>query len=165
MKNIWKMMKYTWKLKELNVLANTNFGGDKVPKEDVYHTCISCASIDSVMKMEKNNCSQVYLEECKYKIKKKKMSEFINVKLESDSSSDSDCIFLLAVMPLTFIQRGNCIFYGNCIWCRDYPMRGRLYPVKFICPLLVLNMLVHSYMCWKSLALSVWLQKLLPSAI
>ena len=30
------------------------------------------------MRMEKKNYSQVYLEECKYKIKKIKMSEFIN---------------------------------------------------------------------------------------
>ena len=30
------------------------------------------------MRMEKKNYSQVYLEECKYKIKEIKMSEFIN---------------------------------------------------------------------------------------
>ena len=29
------------------------FGGDKVPKEDVHHTCVTCRSIDSVMQMEK----------------------------------------------------------------------------------------------------------------
>ena len=42
------------------------------------------------MKMEKKNYPQVYLEECKYKVKKKKMPEFIDVELESDSSYDSD---------------------------------------------------------------------------
>ena len=46
-----------------------------------------CISIDSVMKMEKNNYPQVYLEECKYKIKKIKMPGFIDAELESDSSS------------------------------------------------------------------------------
>ena len=44
-------------------------------------------SIDSVIKMEKKNCPQVYLEECKFKIKKKKMPGFIDAELESDSSS------------------------------------------------------------------------------
>ena len=70
-------------------MVNPNFWGDKVPKEGVHHTCIVCISIDSVMKMEKKNYyPQVYLEECKYKIKKKKMSRFIAVELELDSGSD-----------------------------------------------------------------------------
>ena len=40
------------------------------------------------MKMEKENYPQVYLEECKYKIKKKKMSKFIDDELELDSDSE-----------------------------------------------------------------------------
>ena len=76
------------KIKEYNGVVNTNFWGDKIPKEGVHHTCIACISIDSIMKMEKQNYPQVYLEECKYKIKKIKMSGFIDVELESDSSSD-----------------------------------------------------------------------------
>ena len=47
-------------------------------------------SIDSVMKMEKKNYPQVYLEECRYKLKKKKMHEFIDAELESGSDSDSE---------------------------------------------------------------------------
>ena len=47
----------------------------------MHHTCISCISIDSVMKMDKENYPQVYLEECKYKIKNIKMPEFIGVEL------------------------------------------------------------------------------------
>ena len=42
------------------------------------------------MRAEKKNYPQVYLEECKYKIKKIKMPEFIDAKLESNSSSDSE---------------------------------------------------------------------------
>ena len=38
--------------------------------------------------MEKKNFPQVYLEECKYKIKKIQMSRFINTELDSDSESD-----------------------------------------------------------------------------
>ena len=41
------------------------------------------------MRIERNY-PQVYLEECMYKIKKKKMSEVIDFELELDSSSDSE---------------------------------------------------------------------------
>ena len=46
--------------------------------------------IDSVMKIEKKNYPQVYLEECKYKIKKTKMDKFIEAEIESESESESD---------------------------------------------------------------------------
>ena len=42
-----------------------------MPKENEYYTCITCITIDFVMRMEKKNYPQVYLEECKYKIKKR----------------------------------------------------------------------------------------------
>ena len=45
----------------------------------------------TVMKIDKKNHLQVYLEECKYKVKKIQMSRFINTELKSDSdSSDSE---------------------------------------------------------------------------
>ena len=56
----------------------------------MHYTCIVCITIDSVMKMNKKNYPQVYLEECKYKIKKIKMSRFINSELESNLDSDSE---------------------------------------------------------------------------
>ena len=40
------------------------------------------------MKMKKKNYPQVYLEECKYKVKKKNTPRFINTELESDSEPD-----------------------------------------------------------------------------
>ena len=66
------------------------FWSDKVPKEGGHHTCIACISIGSVMKIKKKNYPQVYLEECKYKIKKIKMPGFIDAELESDSGSGSE---------------------------------------------------------------------------
>ena len=58
-------------------------------KEGVHHACIACVSIDSVMKMDKENNPQVNLEECKYKIRKN-MSKFMYAELELDSNSNSD---------------------------------------------------------------------------
>ena len=46
-------------------------------------------TIDSVMRMDKKkNHPQVYLEECKYRIKKIQMSRFINTELKSESESE-----------------------------------------------------------------------------
>ena len=72
------------KVREANGVIKTNFLGDEIPKESTHYTCIACVSIDSVMRMEKKNYPQVYLEECKYKIKKTK------VELETESKSKSD---------------------------------------------------------------------------
>ena len=40
--------------------------------------------------MNENNYPQVYLEECKYKVKKIHTPRFINIELESDSESDAE---------------------------------------------------------------------------
>ena len=42
------------------------------------------------MRIEKKSYPQVYLEECKCKIKKMQMSRFINNELESEWESESD---------------------------------------------------------------------------
>ena len=69
-------------------MIKTNFLGDKVPKENEHYTCITCITIDSVMRMKKKNFLQVYLEECKYRMKKTKMTKFIEAELESESESE-----------------------------------------------------------------------------
>ena len=56
----------------------------------MHYTCIAYITIDSVMKMDKKYFPQVYLEECKYKIKKMNMSRFINMELYLDSEPDSE---------------------------------------------------------------------------
>ena len=78
------------KVRKFDGVIKTNFLGDEVPKENIYYTCIACITIDSVMRMEKKNYPQVYLEECKYKIRKMQMFKFINTELESESESKSD---------------------------------------------------------------------------
>ena len=61
-----------------------------MPKENMYYTCIACITIDSVINFNKKNHPQVYLEECKYRIKKIKIPKFIKTELKSDSDSDLD---------------------------------------------------------------------------
>ena len=78
------------KVREFNGVIKTNFLGDEVPKENEHYTCIACITIDSVMRTEKKNYPQVYLEEFKYRTKKTKMTKFIEAELESESESESD---------------------------------------------------------------------------
>ena len=61
-----------------------------MPKENMHYTCIACLTIDSVLKIDKKNHPQVYLEECKYRVKKIQISRLINTELKSDSDSDSE---------------------------------------------------------------------------
>ena len=78
------------KVREFDGSIKTNFLGNNLPKENTYYACIACITIDSIFKMKKKNYPQVYLEECKYKVKKIHTPRFINFQLETDSGSDSD---------------------------------------------------------------------------
>ena len=69
-------------------MTKTNFLGDEIPKENVHYTCMTCITVDSVLKMKKKKYLQVYLEECKYRMKKTKMTKFINTALKSESESE-----------------------------------------------------------------------------
>ena len=77
------------KVREFNGVIKTNFLGDELPKENEHYTCIACVTIDSVMRMEKKNYPQVYLEECKYRMKNTKVIE-AELKSESEPESESD---------------------------------------------------------------------------
>ena len=57
------------KVRDYNGNIKTNFLGNNVPEENTYYTCIACITLDSVLKMNKKNDPQIYLEECKYKVK------------------------------------------------------------------------------------------------
>ena len=61
-------------VREFDGVIKTNFLGNDTPNENMHYTCIDCITVDSVMRMDKKNDPQVYLEECKYRVKKIKMS-------------------------------------------------------------------------------------------
>ena len=65
--------------------------GNDIPNENVHYTCIAWIKIDSVMKIDKKNNLQVYLEDCKYKLKKNANFWIHKHWTKSDSdSSDSE---------------------------------------------------------------------------
>ena len=64
-----------------------------VPIEKNNYICIPAIDIDSVLKIDKKAYPQAYLEECKYKLKKRKIVSFIDSEIiddDSDIDSDSD---------------------------------------------------------------------------
>ena len=77
------------KVREFNGGIKIYFLDDNIPKESMHCTYIAFITTDSVIRMEKKNYAQVYLEECKYRMKKTKMIKFIEAELESESQSGS----------------------------------------------------------------------------
>ena len=61
---------------------------DIVPKEKNHYICIPAIDIDSVLKTDKKVYPQAYLEECKYKLKKRKLVSFIDSEIIDDDSDD-----------------------------------------------------------------------------
>ena len=80
------------KLEIFNNLNITTFTNNVIPEENTHYTCISAIDIDSVLKIDKKPFPQVYLEQCKYKLKKKKRSRYIDHLeiIDYDSKNDSD---------------------------------------------------------------------------
>ena len=83
------------KLKIFKYVNITAFTNNVIPEENTHYTCISAIDIDSVLKIDKKAYPQTYLEQCKYKLKKRKRSrnidnlEIIDYDSENDSGSDS----------------------------------------------------------------------------
>ena len=75
-------------------MINTLFSKNEIPKERNHYISIAAICIDSVLKVDKKNYSQVYLEQCKYKIKRKKPANFIDAEVDR-SLGESDCLSLL----------------------------------------------------------------------
>ena len=71
-------------------IIKTLFSGDEIPKERIEYACIACVSIDFVLKLDKKIYAQVYLEQCKYKIKKREPKNFIDYEIDSDLDYESD---------------------------------------------------------------------------
>ena len=63
---------------------------DIIPKEKNHYICIPAIDIDSVLKIDKKAYPQAYLEESKYKLKKRKLVSFINSEIIDDDSDSDD---------------------------------------------------------------------------
>ena len=72
------------KLKIFKKVNRTTFTDNVVPDENTHYNCIPAIDIDSVLKIDKKAFPQAYLEQCKYKLKKRKPVSFIDSEIIDD---------------------------------------------------------------------------------
>ena len=145
----------------------------KIPKESSHFICIAAISIDSVIKIDKQNCPQVYLEECRYKIKEKKMTKFIEAELELDDSDDFDyfnseqscfsclqCLWFFTCNAILLVSITKKLFLNLEIFflLRKFFSCSSIF---FVWSLLVLNSYFNSYIFCKTRVISIRPQRAL----
>ena len=72
------------KLKIFNKINRTAFTDNVVPIENNHYIWIPAIDIDSVLKIDKRAYPQAHLEQCKYKLKKRKPVNFIDSEIIDD---------------------------------------------------------------------------------
>ena len=78
------------KLKIFNRINRTTFTDNIIPIERNHYTCIPAIDLDSVLKIDnKRAYSEASLEQCKYKLKKRKTVSFIDSEIIDEDSNDS----------------------------------------------------------------------------
>ena len=79
------------RLKIFDRINRTTFTNNAIPIERNHYICFPAIDIDSVLKIDKRVYRQAYLEQCKYKLKKRKHVNFIDDEIiDEDSHSDID---------------------------------------------------------------------------
>ena len=69
-------------------MVNTLFSEDKIPKRKVDYVCIAAICIDSILRASKKSYPQVYLEQCKYEIKKRELVSIIHDEVDISSNKN-----------------------------------------------------------------------------
>ena len=88
---------------------DNNDDDDNIPIERNHYICIPAIDIDSVLKIDnKRSYPQAYLEQCKYKLKKRKIVNFIDDEtIDEDSDSDIDDVVdshLNVLVPDSYVE-------------------------------------------------------------
>ena len=78
------------KIKSYNGKISPNFHNNKMLKEGSQFICLSVILNTSVFRTGKNYYPQVFLKECKYVVKEKRMHEYITDDIEIYSDSDRE---------------------------------------------------------------------------
>ena len=78
------------KLKLFKNVNITTFTNNIMPIGKTHYICIPAIDIDSVSKINKKVFPQAYLEQCKYKLKKRRAVNFIDLEIiDDDDENDS----------------------------------------------------------------------------
>ena len=86
---------------KLKIFAGKNrtiFNNNSIPIERNHYICIPAINIDSVLKIDKKAYPQAYLEQCKYKLKKRKIVNYNDDETIDEDSDIDDAIGSYVVM-------------------------------------------------------------------
>ena len=80
-------------MKIFNKINRTTFNNNNIPIERNHYICIPAIDIDSVLKIDnKRTYPQAYLEQCKCKLKKRKIVNYIDDGIIDDDDDDDDAV-------------------------------------------------------------------------
>ena len=91
-------------MKIFNKINRTTFTNNAIPIEKKYYICISAIDIDSVLKIDKRVYPQAYLEQCKYKLKKRKIVNYINAEIIDENIDDTIDSHLNFSVPDSYVE-------------------------------------------------------------
>ena len=80
------------KLKIFARINRTTFNNNSIPIERNHYICIPAIDIDSVLKINKSAYPRAYLEQCKYKLKKRKIVNYIDDEIIDEDSDIDDAV-------------------------------------------------------------------------
>ena len=86
---------------KLTIFAGINritFNNNSIPIERNHYICIPAIDIDSVLKIDNRAYPQAYLEQCKYKLKKRKIVNYIDDEIIDEDSAIDGAIDSYVVM-------------------------------------------------------------------
>ena len=96
------------KLKIFNKINGTTFTNNVIPIEKNHYICIPAIDIESVLKTDKKAFLQAYLEQCKYKLRKRKHVNFIDFEIiDDDSDNENDIVIMKIKMILLHLDNHN----------------------------------------------------------
>ena len=79
-------------MKIVNKINRTTFNNNDIPRERNHCICIPVIDIDSVLKIDKKAYPQAYLEQRKYKLKKRKIVNYIDDEIIDEDSDIDDAV-------------------------------------------------------------------------
>ena len=85
-------------------INRTTFINNSIPIEKNHYICIAAIDIDSVLKIDKRAYPQAYLEQFKYKLKKRKIVNDIDDEIIDEDSDIHDAIDSYVVMLTLLIM-------------------------------------------------------------
>ena len=100
------MLQILFKLKIFNKTNRTTFNNkNNIPIERNHYICIPAIDIDSVLKIDnKRAYPQAYLEQCKYKLKKRKIVNYIDDEIIDDDDDYAVDSHLNFSVPDSYVE-------------------------------------------------------------